>query len=218
MHEYKLTLSVKEIDETASISGQFKDEDWERLEAFVQYAGELLKTRFVQDGMFSSLNVRWEKESGMKIFTELPPWDDVTVFLHKFRPVGLQSESTYFYSICSILTKEIDHPYFRSMVQEQREIYSGRALQAQFQIKSNDVVLNSEKVLYDWLNAFEYHRDKERREFIESLHTMLPLEASKVLFIALLTEKVQAIHNIALLVQVVVGKQKRLDGIVKPPS
>jgi hypothetical protein len=216
-HEYKLTL-LKNTDEIASLSGKFEDEDWGRLEEFTQYADELLKTKFVQDGMSTSLKINWVKGSGMVISAKLPPEDDVTVFLHRFRPIGLQSESTYFFKICNILTKEVVHPYFRSMIEEQREIYAGKRIQAQYQIKSDNVVLNSEKVLYDWLNAYEYHREKKKREFIDSLHTMLPLEASKVLFLSLLTDKTMAIHNVAELTRVVLGKQKSVEGTVRRPS
>ncbi len=216
--EYKLTALHKDTGENISFSGTFEDEDWERLEEFIQYADELLHTKFVQDGMQASLNIRWEEKSGMAVTAKLPPWDDVTVFLHKFRPLGLQSESTYFLKICSILTKELAHPYFRSMVDEQREIYSGKRMQAQFRMQSNEVVVNSEKVLYDWLNAYEYHREKGKREFIEGLHGLLPLDASKVLFLALLTDKTMAIHNVAALTRVVLGKQKSVECKARRPS
>jgi hypothetical protein len=104
------------------------------------------------------------------------------------------------------------------MIDEQREIYTGKRMQSMFRIQSDDVVLNSEKVLNDWLNSFEYHRDKEKRKFIESLHEMFPLEASKVLFLGLLSDKTQAIRNIAIFIRVVVGRQKSVEGLVRLPS
>ena len=211
-HRYELTLAIEDTNEQVSISGRFADEDWECLDAFVQYADELLNTQLVRSGMSASLKISWEEGSGATISTKLPPWDDVIVFLHKFRPIGLQSESTDFYRICNILSKELAHTFFRSMLKEQRDIYSGKRLQAQFRITSNDVLLNSEKVLYDWLNAYEYHRDKEKQEYIDSLHTMLPLDASRVMFLTLLTDKAEAIHNIAAFTRVVQGKQKALRG------
>jgi hypothetical protein len=217
-HEYKLTVLFKNTDEKISLSGKFEDEDWARLEEFTQYADELLTTKFVQDGMPASLKIRSDKGSGVVISAKLPPWDDVTVFLHKFRPIGLQSESTYFVKICNILTKELAHPYFRSMIEQEREIYAGKGMQAQFQVRSDNVLLNSEKVLDDWLNAYEYHRDKKKRAFIESLHTMLPLEASKVMFLSLLGVKTIAIHNVAELTRVVLGKQKSVESAVRHPS
>jgi len=100
----------------------------------------------------------------------------------------------------------------------QREIYNGKRTQSAFQIKSNDTVLNSEKVLNDWLNSYEYHRDKEKRKFIESLHEMFPLEASKVIFLGLLSDKTQAIINVAKFIRVVVGKQESVEGKIRLKS
>ena len=56
---------------------------------------------------------------------------------------------------------------------------------------------------------------RKNREFIDSLHTMLPLEASKVLFLILLTDKLQAIHNVTAFIRVVLGKQKSVEGTVQ---
>jgi hypothetical protein len=204
-YEYNLTLT---IDETA----------WKLLIEFLQCADDLINTKFVKDGMQARLNLKGGRDSGIQVLTELPNWDDVTVFLHKFRPIGLESERTFFYKICSLLTKELTHPYFRNIIGEQREIYSGKRAEKVFRVQSNDVVLNSEKVLYDWLNSYEYHRDKEKRKFIDSLHQMFPLNASKVLFIGLLSAKTQAIYNLAVLVRVVVGKQKSFEGQAMLPK
>lgn len=214
-YEYELTLTISDTGENVTLRGSFQEDAWNLLNEFLEYADDLLNTQFVKDGMPAALNIKWEQNADMIVSTKLPDWDDVTVFLHKFRPIGLQSESTNFYKICNILSKELAHPHFRNMVDEQREVYSGKRTQTGFKIQSNDVILNSEKVLYDWLNAFEYHRDKEKRQFIEDLHKMFPLDASKVLFLGLLSDKTQAIYNIAVLVRVVVGKQKSADGRIR---
>lgn len=216
-YEYNLTLKIKDTDETISQKGHFDEISWNSLIEFLQYADDLIKTKFVKNGMQAKLNIKGKRDSDIQVLTELPNWDDVTVFLHKFRPIGLESESTFFYKICSILTKELTHPYFRNMIGEQKEIYSGKKSEKLFRIQSNNVVLNSEKVLYDWLNSYEYHRDKEKRKFIDSLHQMFPLDASKVLFIGLLSDKTRAIYNISVLVRVVVGKQKSFEGQVMLP-
>jgi hypothetical protein len=217
-YEYKLTLTRKDTGETVPFSGKFEREIWERLEEFSQYADKLLATKFVQEGMPAALKIRWDAISGLKASPQLPLWDDVTVFLHKFRPIGLESEGTNFFKICNFLTKEITNPDFRSMIELYRELYNGKQFQLQFQIQSDEVVLNSEKVLWDWLNSYEYHRNKEKREFIDNLHAVFPLDASKVLFLSLLTDKTRAIAGVAALVQVILGKQKSLEGLVKRPD
>lgn len=213
-YEYKLTLTINGTGESVMQKGSFQADAWNSLIEYLEYADDLLDTKFVKDGMPAALNIKWERGSDMIVSTKLPNWDDVTVFLHKFRPIGLEKESTYFYKICNILTKELTHPHLRNMVDEQRDVYSGKRAQLAFKIQSNDVILNSEKVLYDWLNSYEYHRDKEKRKFIESLHEMFPLDGSKVLFLGLLSDKTQAIYNMAVLVRVVVGKQKSFEGQV----
>lgn len=207
-YEYKLKLTINDTGESISLKGCFQKDTWNSLNDYLEYADDLFKSKLVRKGMPAALNIKWEQNSNIIISSQLPDWDDVTVFLHKFRPIGLQKESTYFYKICSILTKELSHPYFRDMIAEQRDIYSGKRSQQSFKIQSNEVILNSERILYDWLNSYEYHRDKEKRKFIDSLHKTFPEDALKVLFLGLLSDKTQAIHNIAIFVRVVVGKQK----------
>jgi hypothetical protein len=211
-HEYKLMLKSEDSEEEVSLSGTLSDEDWERLNDFTDYADDLVHTKFAQEGMQSSLNIKWDISSGMTVSAALPNWDDVTVFLHKCRPIILQSESTSFYNIASLLSKELSHDLFRQMIKGQRDIYSGKRSQSVFRLSTDDVILNSEKILFDWLNAYEYHRDKDKQEFIDKLHSFFPLEASKVIFIGLLTDKMEAIYNLAALTRVVVGKQKMVQG------
>lgn len=216
-YEYDLTLTINDTGETVSQKGSFEADDWNTLNEYLEYADDLLKTKFVQDGMPAALNIKWNQDSGMVVSTKLPNWDEVSAFLHKLRPFILEKESTYFYKICNILTRELTHPYFRNIVDQQRDFFSGKRVQSIYKISSNDTVLNSEKVLYDWLNSYEYHRDKEKRKFIDSLHEMFPLDGSKVLFLSLLTDKTKAINNIAVLVRLVVGKQTSFECQVKLP-
>ncbi len=217
-YEYQLTATIKDTGETVSLSGSFREDAWNLLNRFLDYSDDLLNTKFVRMGMPASLNIKWKQGSDWIFSSTLPDWDEVTVFLHKFRPIGLQSEDTNFNKICNILAKELAHPYFRNMIDEQREIYNGKRTPTFFKIQIDDVILNSEKVLNDWLNSFEYHREKEKRKFIESLNEMFPLDASKVIFLGLLSDKVQAIRNIAIFTRVVVGKQKSVEGRIRLQS
>ena len=147
----------------------------------------------------------------MQVGTKLPHWDDVIVFLHKLRPFVLQNEATNFYRVNNILAKTIEQPFLRSFIAEQRRIYSGQRMQEMVRISSNDVVLNSEKVLFDWLNAYEYHRDKDKKAFIDELHQMFPLDATKAILLHLLSEKARAIYNLTGFIRVLIGKQREFN-------
>jgi hypothetical protein len=216
-HKYELKFIVDETGETVLLSGEFSDNERELLEEFVEHAEGVLNTKFLQSGDWGKLGIKWDENKNMKVTTELPAWDDVIVFLHKFRPLLLQNERTNFYKIHNLLAKNLDHPYFRSLLGKQREVFSGKASQSIMQFRSNDVLINSENILFDWLNSHEYHREKEKKEFIESLHKMIPLDASKVLFLRLLTDKALATYNMTAFIRVVLGKQKQVSVKMRQP-
>ena len=64
-HEFGLTLTVQNTGETVSLSGSFSDDDWERLEDFVQYADELINTKLVQAGISASFSIHADVTSGL---------------------------------------------------------------------------------------------------------------------------------------------------------
>ena len=134
----------------------------------------------------------------------LPDWNQVIVFLHKLRPLLLEDEKTNFYKIRNLLAKKLDNPHFRNLLTQYHQLYSGKKAQSEVQIKSNEIVLNSEDTLLDWLNSYEFHRNEDKRKFIESLHQMLPLDVSKVIFLRLLLDKAEAIHRLADFIRVFV--------------
>ena len=86
-YEYELTLVINHT-ETVTQKGSFQADAWNTLNEYLEYTDELLKTKFVQDGMPAALNIKWEHDSGMVVSTKLPNWDDVSAFLHKFRLFG----------------------------------------------------------------------------------------------------------------------------------
>lgn len=213
--KYELSLINDETGETVSVSGEFSDEEVRVLEAFIKEADEVWNTDFIQTGEKGKLNIQWDHKTGTQISTVLPEWNQVVIFLHKFRPILLQNERTNFYKIHNLLAKKLDHPNFRNSLGVQHELYSGKTTQSEFQVRSNEVLLNSEKVLFDWLNSHEYHREEDKREFIESLHQMIPLDASKVIFLRLLIHKALATIHLADLIRVVLRKQKEIAVTMK---
>ena len=77
-------------------------------------------------------------------------------------------------------------------------------------MQSNDQVMNSEEMLFTWLNAHEYHRDRDKQEFLETLHKILPLEWSRGVFVSLLVDKTKAILTLAALVELALGKRETI--------
>ncbi|CAH1905555.1 conserved hypothetical protein [Candidatus Nitrotoga sp. HW29] len=74
-------------------------------------------------------------------------------------------------------------------------------------MESNDCIVNSEKMLFTWLNAYEYHRGVDKQEFLESHNKIMPTDWSSGVFLIFLCEKERAISNLGVLVEVVLGKR-----------
>jgi hypothetical protein len=74
-------------------------------------------------------------------------------------------------------------------------------------LKANDVVVNSEAVLNDWLNSYEYHRDKDKKQLIDALQQIIPLEAVKAILLGLLADKAKAIYALVVFIRGLLGSQ-----------
>ena len=206
--EYRLVLTVEQLEEQIVLSGEFSDNAGITFEAFVQYAEDLFNTKLIQNQNWGSLNIKWNEISNlMTTETDLPLWDDVIVFLHKFRPILLNNERTNFYKVYNVIAKELQHHYFRRSLQECHELYSGKRSQRIARFESNGETINSEKILFDWLNSYEFHREQSKREFIDSLHQMIPLDASKVMFLRMLQDKAKATFWLANFASVILTPQ-----------
>jgi len=95
--------------------------------------------------------------------------------------------------VSKLLSYRWNHPVLRDIIRRSRDLFSGKSFQSQIQIRENDVLINAEATLTKWLNAFEYHRDIEKRKELEVLHKLTPLDSSKALFIDMMLDKAQAV-------------------------
>ena len=214
-HKYKISIHLKDIGEKISASGEFPDNEWEALNKFIQYSEEMFESKFVKAGMQSRLKITGNSEGNVVFESHLPNWNDVIVFLHLLRPIYLQNETTHYYNICNFIGHRIDNEYIRAIISQNRDMYSGKLLRSYFKVSVNDVIINSEDMLSKWLNSYEYHRDEEKREFVVRINEVFPLDASKVIFIQLLAEKVKAIRGLYSLVAVIIGNVDSASGQIR---
>ncbi|MCD4655643.1 hypothetical protein K8T06_17110 [bacterium] len=161
--------------------------------------------------------------SGIVFKGELPDWDHVIVFIHKLRPFQLKNESTYFPRVCNVLSRRLDHSWFKSFLEDMKNKFDGSIMQnyAQLYVRGFDrkmhlegrdeFLLNSEEFMNIWLNAFEYHHDERKRGFLNNLHKFMPEKFTRHLFLHLLKDKAVAIINVCNLIEGVIGKTDNID-------
>ena len=210
MHKVTFKITKLGSGEKVPVAAEFSDEEVECLRSYCQYVDELTAVKLVQDGIPCSVNLAYKQGEGTTLTSELPADEDVIVLLHRLRPLILNDEHSSFNRITGILGRRIDEPLVRQALKLQHEIYDGRAMQRQIIVSSRaeggEIIINSERALFAWLNAYEYHRDQDKKREIDCYHQLLPLDHSKAFFLMLLSNKIRAIAAIAGLAGVVLGK------------
>ncbi len=186
-----------EISDTKSgikdnLSISIADDEWSTLLEFKQCIDKLNESDAMKSGLKVNYGFKYNAGEGLKLESSKPSDDVVAILLHRLRPVILQNEKTNFYKVCNILSKNINHPKFHEIIKGIRDLYSGNHFQKQIVIKTNDVILNSDDVLMKWLNAHEYHRDEDKKKYIEELHKALPFENTKTIYISMIIDKINA--------------------------
>jgi hypothetical protein len=180
------------------------------LEAFCKYVGELRSVPLAKLGIPTSFEIGYKAGEGCHFKTTLPDWDQVAVLLHRLRPLILTSEHASFDRVSGLLGRVLVHPAVRQLLKDNRYIYCGKRFQSKILIMSDNTLLNSEHILMDYLNAFEYHRDQDKAEKLAKLHHILPLESSLPTFLILLSEKVAACFDLADVVNMLLGNTSGL--------
>lgn len=220
--ECNLTVQPQNGSREIKVLGHFSDDEWQRLHKYVQYSEELMATPIIQaDGLNSNLHFSFTQEKGLVSKSTLPQMDHIRILLHKARPLILESEPTAFLQVRSILAHRLENEFIRAMLDEQKDMFTGKQSQAVFTIKINDVILNSERFLFKWLNAHEYHRDEDKQRELSELLQAFPEHASRAIWISLLIDKCNAIFSLATFVSCAVGKQKKVSATIHlktPPN
>jgi hypothetical protein len=171
-------------------------DEWRRLEKFATYAEELTHITLLSTPSRLAFSIRHAAEGVTFEPTAIPDSQQISELLHRLRPFVLESEPTYFLSVRNILARRLSHSAFRAYLDRQKDVFAGRRCQA-IRVVSHGTLINSTETLDLWLNAYEYHRDHEKREKFEALHDgNLPREYSRALFIHILLDRARAVVDI----------------------
>jgi hypothetical protein len=207
--KYQLDLQI-EGQSNIQIEGELLDEDFKILEMFLMQYDELARSGPLQRGLPCHIVLNFNETEGLSSTGELPSKDDLSILLHLLRPFILHNEPASFNRACGILKKQFSNPHLRILISQEQEVYTGRRLQRIMKISSDEVIINSEKVLNDWLNSYEYHRDLSKRQTIDKLFEYIPKDFLKGLLVCLVFDKVDAIRDIAKIIRTLFGKEPKL--------
>jgi hypothetical protein len=199
-------FEVKSAEKDAvRLVGQFADDVSQRLNLFLSQCDDLAQSKPFQNGFPIHISIKGRTGEPMQFKADLPSRDDLSILLHRLRPLILDREPASFVRVHSLLGKEIADDDFRALLKQQRLLYDGRDFQQQIRIAADDQILNSESVLQDWLNSYEYHRDEDRKKAIDRLLALVPSDLLHGLMFSLIADKVNAIGGIRQIIATILG-------------
>jgi len=206
MRTKKLRIGINESFQSVSIV--LSDADEERLNGFVLSVEELKGLQVIQEGFRAKINMKGSEGKPVNIITTGPSSDDLSAVLHKLRPLILKKEPFYFHRICNIIARSTSQTVIGRFLAEQKNLFDGKRSQSTFKIKVNDLVLNSDEAVTQWLNAFQYHRDADHRRMFKDLYSSIPSSFCESLFVQAIIDKVNAVMATLELIRMILGMQK----------
>jgi hypothetical protein len=176
---------------------RFSAEEWDLLSTFATYAEELSGTALLSNHWTFRYKVT-SGVDGVEVDTSgFPDPDQFRALLLLMRPFVLQEEPTAFGKTKNLLKRRLDHPKLRDYLDRLAHDFSGET-QAMYLV-SEGKRLNSPDMLKLWLNAFEYHRDPNKRLEWESLHDehVMPTAFTKAYYISMMLDSAVAVMRLS---------------------
>jgi hypothetical protein len=205
---FELTLQ-REGRTDVIVRGTFSDEETVILHRYLEQYDRFAESKPFREGV--PLDVGIHVTNGeVKIESELPDNDTLDILLQRLRPFILKKQYSSFVTVTALLKRRVVDVQVRQMLDEQTELYDGRHSRRLMTLTSNEGIVNSEKVLYAWLNSHEYHDDQDKREAIDSLFDRLSRPLFRGILVGMLLNKVDAIKHVASFVAVLLGRHNNL--------
>lgn len=211
---FAFTFTRSSSPKPVECSGFFEDEEYRILLKYLECYQRLADTAVMQGQHAARFSLKWRNGEGLQDESVLPPHDAYLAFLYGLRPFLLNDEETYFYKVANILSRRIDLTEIRSRIETYRDLFSTKEMQSLVSIKISKskrdrvgeekdagVVINTEEILRKWLNAFEYHRDEDKRTFFDELNCLLPDGDLRALFFSMLVDQANAVTMLATIIK-----------------
>lgn len=178
---------------------EFEDTEWAILEAFHAEAERLRASKFVQEGQGGSISINLNSKLGLTTKAKPVDVEALSAMLHRARPFLLNDEQVYFYKVLNLMKRRTrEYPAFMETL---------KAIKGQFDLTrmykfkifgSLGNVPTSPKIVMDWLNAHEYHRDPKKRDKLEqSLGAFGKDQSGTPVVLFVLVDMIQAVFNLS---------------------
>ena len=208
MPDLQATLRSYDDAKSEHVAFTIPHEEWALLLSFHQEAERLRSTRFVQEQQGGQIAVTLSVHQAIRSAAKQVDKKAVGAMLLKLRPFVLENERTFFHKVKNLLKRRLDHRAFRMHIDLLDDAFSLRTLQRGIRVPSGRRHLLSVPVVMDWLNAYEYHRDPDKKKAVTHDLGFFGLDQNGMpVILFALTEMIQSVLDLDGLVETLIELQ-----------
>ena len=161
------------------VQGEFTEEQIEVLSAYSSYMDKVNSSALIVRGISGITDFPAFGPEGLDFNGPEYTDSELHELLHVLRPVILQEEFASFHKVQSILKKSFSNRIVSNQMKLAMRRFEHGELSEYMQIKVGGHELFSKSLIKIWLNAEQYHTDKEKREIwsdiaVSYTHLTLP--------------------------------------------
>lgn len=194
-------MDVKHIFENENTGSQktitatFSDEEVSDMKCFVNRFNELLESDLVGKidiGLIAKIS-----NGRLDWLVAAPTTLERAALLHLFRPFILQKERTHFGKIKNVIIKRFGDESVSNLFSKLGAPFSIKQpddhMYVEYKCKRYDI----DEIIKCWLNTSEYHTDDdEKRDIIEMITKIIPIEGVRVICLKRLNEQFDSIYKL----------------------
>ena len=191
------------------------------LKTFCEDAWRLRNSSIFGEKAAKRLSLNWSSGNGLRLVGD--PIDDEAwaAGMHRLRPLLLKSEPSSFYNVASLLGKRIKHDAMFVRLKYLRQEFRGELVATKITWVDDGIERSMEDIFYLWINAFEHHRDIEKRAYFFRANKLADEHQMRHCINMHAIEKFRAIMGLFTLVIDVCGqrfKPQAFDGLEQTHS
>ncbi|WP_375205207.1 hypothetical protein [Hyphococcus sp.] len=212
----KASLKIEYYDGAAEfVDYEFSEDQIRILRGYCDDAWRLRTSPIFGEKAANKFTINWSQEKGLSFIGDPIDEDAWAAGMHRLRPLLLSDEPTSFYNVASLIGRQLDNGGVRAELKRLRQKFRGELMPSIMTLHNIDGKHSMEEVFDMWINAFEHHRDLEKKEFFSGFGELITDFHMRHLINAHAVEKLRAIMGLFKLIIDVCGDRVKPKGLLE---
>ncbi len=197
----KATLKIEHNDgDEEFVDYEFSDDQFCVLRAYCEDAWKLRTSAIFGEKAANKFTINWSQGSGISFVGDPIDEEAWAAGMHRLRPLLLSDEPASFYNVASLIGRQINNGTVRAELKRLRQKFRGELMPSIMTLRTGDGEHSMDAVFDMWINAFEHHRDLEKKEFFSNFGDLISDFQMRHMINAHAVEKLRAIMGLLKLI------------------